>query len=181
MCRTNRSVFFSSFVFLSHVLGGLASVFQLRDTKSNDQNSTLLHFLAEKCEERYPEILKFPEDLQHVENASKGEWLPPALLRCFPLDKLDGIMAKMFLDHDLLGQTGASLSLPPVALQLPRTLQRNVIGFPFILAYSSILCPFSDCLRRYVTNPFLDLSCGSLLDLQHLGLVPLDLHCLALW
>ncbi|XP_052010681.1 protein diaphanous homolog 2 isoform X2 [Xyrauchen texanus] len=44
---------------------------KLRDTKSTDQNMTLLHFLAEKCEEKYPEILKFPDELQHVESASK--------------------------------------------------------------------------------------------------------------
>ncbi|KAK1803953.1 hypothetical protein P4O66_003890 [Electrophorus voltai] len=56
---------------------------KLRDTKSMDQNTTLLHFLAEKCEEKYPEILKFPDELQHVENASKStsirEWLPLSL------------------------------------------------------------------------------------------------------
>ncbi|XP_026110808.1 protein diaphanous homolog 2-like [Carassius auratus] len=45
---------------------------KLRDTKSTDQNTTLLHFLAEKCEEKYPEILKFPDELEHVECASKG-------------------------------------------------------------------------------------------------------------
>ncbi|XP_041705684.1 protein diaphanous homolog 2 isoform X2 [Coregonus clupeaformis] len=44
---------------------------KLRDTKSADQNTTLLHFLTEKCEEKYPEILRFPEELQHVESASK--------------------------------------------------------------------------------------------------------------
>ncbi|KAF4085507.1 hypothetical protein AMELA_G00095880 [Ameiurus melas] len=44
---------------------------KLRDTKSTDQNTTLMHFLAEKCEEMYPEILKFPDELEHVENASK--------------------------------------------------------------------------------------------------------------
>lgn len=44
---------------------------KLRDTKSTDQNTTLLHFLAEKCEEKYPEVLKFPDELQHVESASK--------------------------------------------------------------------------------------------------------------
>uniref|UniRef100_A0A8C7WL76 Diaphanous-related formin 2 n=1 Tax=Oncorhynchus mykiss TaxID=8022 RepID=A0A8C7WL76_ONCMY len=44
---------------------------KLRDTKSSDQNTTLLHFLAEKCEEKYPEILRFPEELEHVESASK--------------------------------------------------------------------------------------------------------------
>ncbi|XP_063287952.1 protein diaphanous homolog 2 isoform X2 [Pelobates fuscus] len=44
---------------------------KIRDTKSSDQKTTLLHFLAEVCEERFPEILKFPEELAHVESASK--------------------------------------------------------------------------------------------------------------
>ncbi|XP_037117367.1 protein diaphanous homolog 2 isoform X3 [Syngnathus acus] len=44
---------------------------KLRDTKSISQNTTLLHFLAEKCDETYPEILRFPEELEHVESASK--------------------------------------------------------------------------------------------------------------
>lgn len=44
---------------------------KLRDTKSNDQKITLLHFLAELCEERYPDILKFTDELAHVESASK--------------------------------------------------------------------------------------------------------------
>ncbi|KAL2077502.1 hypothetical protein ACEWY4_027006 [Coilia grayii] len=46
---------------------------KLRDTKSTDQSTTLLHFLADKCEELHPEILKFPDELEHVESASKGE------------------------------------------------------------------------------------------------------------
>ncbi|XP_043913564.1 protein diaphanous homolog 2 isoform X2 [Protopterus annectens] len=44
---------------------------KLRDSKSNDQKTTLLHFLAELCEERYPDILKFTDELAHVESASK--------------------------------------------------------------------------------------------------------------
>nr|XP_020446937.1 protein diaphanous homolog 2 [Monopterus albus] len=44
---------------------------KIRDTKSICQNTTLLHFLAEKCEENYPEILRFPDELEHVESASK--------------------------------------------------------------------------------------------------------------
>ncbi|XP_007428625.1 protein diaphanous homolog 1 [Python bivittatus] len=42
---------------------------KLRDTKSVDQKSTLLHFLAETCELQYPQILNFPDDLIHVEKA----------------------------------------------------------------------------------------------------------------
>ncbi|XP_030304684.1 protein diaphanous homolog 2 isoform X2 [Calypte anna] len=44
---------------------------KIRDTKSSDQKTTLLHFLAEICEENYRDILKFPDELQHVETASK--------------------------------------------------------------------------------------------------------------
>lgn len=52
------------------------SVFlQIRDTKSADQKTTLLHFIAEICEEKYHDILKFPEELEHVESASKGNGL----------------------------------------------------------------------------------------------------------
>ncbi|KAJ7338062.1 hypothetical protein JRQ81_010594 [Phrynocephalus forsythii] len=42
---------------------------KLRDTKSVDQKMTLLHFLAETCEVQYPEVLKFPDELIHVEKA----------------------------------------------------------------------------------------------------------------
>ncbi|XP_068448314.1 protein diaphanous homolog 2 isoform X1 [Clinocottus analis] len=44
---------------------------KLRDTKSISQKTTLLHFLAEKCEESHQEILRFPDELEHVESASK--------------------------------------------------------------------------------------------------------------
>ncbi|XP_038306340.1 protein diaphanous homolog 2 isoform X3 [Canis lupus familiaris] len=44
---------------------------KIRDTKSADQKTTLLHFIAEICEDKYRDILKFPEELEHVESASK--------------------------------------------------------------------------------------------------------------
>ncbi|KAL1261578.1 hypothetical protein QQF64_006843 [Cirrhinus molitorella] len=44
---------------------------KLRDTKSADQKQTLLHFLAEICQEQYPEVMTFPDELIHVEKASK--------------------------------------------------------------------------------------------------------------
>uniref|UniRef100_A0A8D0HE98 Diaphanous related formin 2 n=1 Tax=Sphenodon punctatus TaxID=8508 RepID=A0A8D0HE98_SPHPU len=44
---------------------------KIRDTKSFDQKTTLLQFLAEICQENYRDILKFPDDLEHVESASK--------------------------------------------------------------------------------------------------------------
>ncbi|XP_065770890.1 protein diaphanous homolog 2 isoform X1 [Muntiacus reevesi] len=44
---------------------------KIRDTKSTDQKTTLLHFLAEICEENYRDILKFTDELEHVESASK--------------------------------------------------------------------------------------------------------------
>lgn len=44
---------------------------KLRDTKSTDQKMTLLHFLAELCENDYPDVLKFPDELAHMEKASR--------------------------------------------------------------------------------------------------------------
>ncbi|XP_059535379.1 protein diaphanous homolog 2 isoform X3 [Myotis daubentonii] len=44
---------------------------KIRDTKSADQKTTLLHFIAEICDEKYRDILKFPEELEHIESASK--------------------------------------------------------------------------------------------------------------
>ncbi|CAL8263741.1 unnamed protein product [Lota lota] len=44
---------------------------KLRDTKSVEHNITLLHFLAELCQEKHPEIMNFPDELEHVESASR--------------------------------------------------------------------------------------------------------------
>ncbi|XP_051789817.1 protein diaphanous homolog 1 [Erpetoichthys calabaricus] len=44
---------------------------KLRDTKSSDQKMTLLHFLAEICMEQYPEVMRFIDELIHVEKASR--------------------------------------------------------------------------------------------------------------
>lgn len=46
---------------------------QLRDTKSIGHDTTLLHFLAARCEENHEALLRFPEELDHVESASKGK------------------------------------------------------------------------------------------------------------
>ncbi|XP_036403759.1 protein diaphanous homolog 1-like isoform X2 [Megalops cyprinoides] len=44
---------------------------KLRDTKSADQKMTLLHFVAELCQEQHPEVMHFTEELIHVEKASR--------------------------------------------------------------------------------------------------------------
>ncbi|XP_042333998.1 protein diaphanous homolog 2 isoform X2 [Sceloporus undulatus] len=49
----------------------LSFLCKIRDTKSSDQKITLLQFLAAICEENYRDILKFPDELEHVESASK--------------------------------------------------------------------------------------------------------------
>lgn len=46
---------------------------QLKDTKSADQKTTLLHFLAQVCEEEFPDVIKFVEDIEHVDRASRGK------------------------------------------------------------------------------------------------------------
>ncbi|XP_053366683.1 protein diaphanous homolog 1 [Clarias gariepinus] len=50
---------------------GISYLCKLRDTKSADQKQTLLHFLADMCQESYPDVMHFPEDLIHLEKASR--------------------------------------------------------------------------------------------------------------
>ncbi|CAG5857842.1 unnamed protein product [Menidia menidia] len=49
----------------------LSSLCKLKDTKSVDQKTTLLHFLAGVCEAEYPDVIKFVDDLEHVDRASR--------------------------------------------------------------------------------------------------------------
>uniref|UniRef100_A0A8D0A666 Diaphanous-related formin 3 n=1 Tax=Sander lucioperca TaxID=283035 RepID=A0A8D0A666_SANLU len=49
----------------------LSSLCKVRDTKSADQKTTLLHFLVQVCEEEYPDVIKFVEDLEHVDRSSR--------------------------------------------------------------------------------------------------------------
>ncbi|XP_027137336.1 protein diaphanous homolog 3 isoform X3 [Larimichthys crocea] len=49
----------------------LSSLCKLKDTKSADQKTTLLHFLAQVCEEEFPNVIKFSEELEHVDRASR--------------------------------------------------------------------------------------------------------------
>ncbi|NWR33390.1 DIAP3 protein, partial [Tachuris rubrigastra] len=94
----------------------LSSLCKLRDTKSADQKTTLLHFLVEVCEESYQDVLDFVEDFRHLDKASKvsAENLEKSLkhmekqlqqlekdLQTFPVpeDKHDKFVAKIFLVH----------------------------------------------------------------------------------
>ncbi|XP_063088770.1 protein diaphanous homolog 3 isoform X1 [Cavia porcellus] len=49
----------------------LSSLCKLKDIKSADQKTTLLHFLVEICEEKYPDIVNFVDDLEPLDKASK--------------------------------------------------------------------------------------------------------------
>ena len=46
--------------------------FQLRNTKTADNKSTLLHYIAELIHERAPEIFRLREELQSAADASKS-------------------------------------------------------------------------------------------------------------
>uniref|UniRef100_A0A8C9UHD5 Diaphanous related formin 3 n=2 Tax=Serinus canaria TaxID=9135 RepID=A0A8C9UHD5_SERCA len=97
----------------------LSSLCKLKDTKSADQKTTLLHFLAEVCEESYQDVLNFVEDFQHLDKASKvsAENLEKSLkhmerqlqqlekdLQTFPVpeDKHDKFVAKMSISFEAL-------------------------------------------------------------------------------
>lgn len=49
---------------------------------------TLLHFLAELCENDYPDVLKFPDELAHVEKASRGGAGSGVARRCFKASQI---------------------------------------------------------------------------------------------
>lgn len=44
---------------------------KLSNTKAADNKTTLLHYLIKKVEENYPDCLKFPEDLHHLDAAAR--------------------------------------------------------------------------------------------------------------
>lgn len=52
---------------------------QLSSTKSVDGQATLVHFLEDIIETKYPEISGFENELTHVEQAARGKSTPPRL------------------------------------------------------------------------------------------------------
>lgn len=44
---------------------------KIKNTKSSDGKTTLMHFLAQIVENKYPEILNFAEELMHVDHAAR--------------------------------------------------------------------------------------------------------------
>lgn len=59
---------------------GFYTGLQIANTKSVDNKTTLLHFLADMVEKRFPFALDFSEEVTHAEPASKG------LLACGRID-----------------------------------------------------------------------------------------------
>lgn len=46
---------------------------QLKNTKTQDNKSTLVHFLVSIIEEKYPDLVQFQDDFTYLEKASKGK------------------------------------------------------------------------------------------------------------
>ena len=44
---------------------------KLANTKDRDNKNTLMHFLVEHIEKDYPELLSFPDEMNHIESASR--------------------------------------------------------------------------------------------------------------
>uniref|UniRef100_A0A803YJ87 Diaphanous related formin 3 n=1 Tax=Meleagris gallopavo TaxID=9103 RepID=A0A803YJ87_MELGA len=118
----------------------LSSLCKLKDTKSADQKTTLLHFLVEVCEENYQDVLNFVEDFQHLDKASKvsAENLEKSLkhmekqlqqlekdLQTFPVaeDKHDKFVAKMSISF---GEDFQKLSRMHENME---KLYQNVMGY----------------------------------------------------
>nr|CDS30056.2 Formin proteiny 2 domain containing protein [Hymenolepis microstoma] len=48
---------------------------QLLDTKTPDKQTTLLHFLVETVEEKFPDLVNFYDELDGITAASRGEFI----------------------------------------------------------------------------------------------------------
>lgn len=49
----------------------LSVLTRLKDTKDSNNKQTVLHYLAESIEKKFPEVLRFSEDLHHSKTASR--------------------------------------------------------------------------------------------------------------
>lgn len=45
---------------------------QLKNTKTQDNKATLVHFLANVIEDKHPDLVQFQDDFTYLEKASKG-------------------------------------------------------------------------------------------------------------
>lgn len=48
-------------------------MFQLTDTRSSDRRLSVLHYIAQTMQDKFPELLNFDQELQYIEKASVGE------------------------------------------------------------------------------------------------------------
>lgn len=85
---------------------------KLSNTKANDGKSTLLHHLTEKIEQQFPECLKFPEDLHHLDAAARvsPETLGKNLTSMKSNIKTLEIDLKSFKPHNSLDRFGMVMS-----------------------------------------------------------------------
>ena len=63
-----------AYIFLSS-----CNLFQLTNTKTSDNKSTLLHFLVQSIESKCPEVLNLKEEIPSVPTAAKGKVLTLSL------------------------------------------------------------------------------------------------------
>lgn len=128
--KTSNKILFLVFVCNCLYLC-ICVLLQLKDTKSADQKTTLLHFLAQICEEEFPNVIKFVEDLEHVDRASRGNiqhypypqistpihtLLPPQRFLCIiycEFLSMKGSLLKLSSNKYLLFDNLITLHLPP--------------------------------------------------------------------
>ena len=48
---------------------------QLINTKTQDGKQTLMHFLVDTIEKRFPDMMDFASELIHVEKAARGQYI----------------------------------------------------------------------------------------------------------
>ena len=68
------------FAFCFHNNDDSEIVLQMSSTRSTDQKTTLLHFLANTVEQRHPDLLNLSQELRNIEPASRGIHIQHVLL-----------------------------------------------------------------------------------------------------
>uniref|UniRef100_A0AAQ4NXB5 Diaphanous related formin 2 n=1 Tax=Gasterosteus aculeatus aculeatus TaxID=481459 RepID=A0AAQ4NXB5_GASAC len=109
---------------------------KLRDTKSISQNTTLLHFLAEKCEESHQEILRFPDELEHVESASKVS-----------ADILNSSLATM--ERHIQRLENDIQNFPKTDDQQDKFVEKMMISFFFLMQYEKLSTMHKNMQKLY--------------------------------
>lgn len=159
-----RSVCFNrAYIFLSSF-----NLFQLTNTKTSDNKSTLLHFLVQSIESKCPEVLNLKEEIPSVPTAAKGKVLTLSLYKV----KKTTVACKTYVVCKI--QHFLTNLIPPLVLHVKMTVSLFIGWGVYYVLENQLKCvqnvwgsvhrdgegPFSACMSRLQTRSYAYLSHG---------------------